>query len=271
MSKGPPATQMSDRRIALLVDADNIAQSKIGAIVAELSSYGVANIRRAYGDWTSGNLKGWKDKLHLFAIRPMQQFSYSAGKNATDMALVIDAMELLYTQELDGFCIVSSDADFTPLIMQLRANGRNVYGFGERKTPEPFVNACTTFLYLDTLEDSGAGPEAEVAPTRPTSKPSAASESKTAEGVRNLAGDTKLVTALRGGVEASARDDGWALLANAGSAAQRQASIDPRNYGVKDFTALFEGTKLFEIVKAENGHPYVADRRNKARAPRPGV
>jgi uncharacterized protein (TIGR00288 family) len=199
MSKGPPETSMSNRRIALLVDADNITQAKIGAIVAELSSYGVANIRRAYGDWTSGNLKGWKEKLHLFAIRPMQQFSYSAGKNATDMALVIDAMELLYTQELDGFCIVSSDADFTPLVMQLRANGRDVYGFGERKTPEPFVNACTTFLYLDTLEESGAGPEAEAAPTRSTSKPSAASGSKTAGCVRNLAGDTKLVTALRGG------------------------------------------------------------------------
>lgn len=273
MSKGPPATPMSDRRIALLVDADNITQSKIGAIVAELSSYGVANIRRAYGDWTSGNLKGWKDELHLFAIRPMQQFSYSEGKNATDMALVIDAMELLYTQELDGFCIVSSDADFTPLVMQLRANGRHVYGFGERKTPEPFVNACTNFLYLDTLEDSGAGPEAgaKVAPTKSTSKPSAASGSKAADCVRNLAGDTKLVTALGGGVEASAREDGWALLANAGSAAQRQASIDPRNYGVKGFTALFERTKLFEIVRAESGHPYVADKRNKGRAPRPGV
>lgn len=266
MSKGQPATPMSDCRIALLVDADNITQAKIGAIVAELSSYGVANIRRAYGDWTSGNLKGWKDKLHLFAIRPMQQFSYSAGKNATDMALVIDAMELLYTQELDGFCIVSSDADFTPLVMQLRANGRNVYGFGERKTPEPFVNACTTFLYLDTLGDPGAGPEPEAAP-----KPAPVSASKPAECVRNLAGDTKLVTALRGGVEASAREDGWALLGTAGSAAQRQASIDPRNYGVKGFTALFERTKLFEIVKAESGHAYVADRRNKARAPRPGV
>jgi uncharacterized protein (TIGR00288 family) len=271
MSKGLPTTPMSDRRIALLVDADNITQSKIGAIVAELSSYGVANIRRAYGDWTSGNLKGWKDKLHLFAIRPMQQFSYSAGKNATDMALVIDAMELLYTQELDGFCIVSSDADFTPLVMQLRANGREVYGFGERKTPEPFVNACTTFLYLDTLENSVADPEAEVVSRRSTSKPTAASGLRPGESIRNLAGDTKLVTALRGGVESSAREDGWALLANAGSAAQRQASIDPRNYGVKGFTALFERTKLFEIVKTESGHPYVADRRNKARASRPGV
>src|SRR6202000_2266317 len=99
------------------------------------------------------NLKGWKDKLHEFAIRPIQQFSYSTGKNATDIALVIDAMELLYTQKPDAFCLASSDADFTPLVMQLKANGHDVYGFGERKTPTPFVNACTTFLYLDTLED----------------------------------------------------------------------------------------------------------------------
>lgn len=140
----------------MLIDADNVSNSKIAAILAELSRYGTANIRRAYGDWTSAGLKGWKDKLHDFAIRPIQQFCYSNGKNATDIALVIDAMELLYTQELDGFCIASSDADFTPLVMQLRANGHDVYGFGERKTPKPFVNACTTFLYLDSLGDPGA-------------------------------------------------------------------------------------------------------------------
>lgn len=110
-------------------------------MLAELSKYGTANIRRAYGNWTSPQLKDWKDKLHDFAIRPVQQFSYSDGKNATDIALVIDAMELLYTQKLNAFCLASSDADFTPLVMQLRANGHEVYGFGERKTPSPFVNA----------------------------------------------------------------------------------------------------------------------------------
>ena len=136
-----PAPGDAASRIALLVHADNISHAKLGAIVGELSRYGVANVRRAYGDWTNATLKGWKDKLHLFAIRPMQQFSYSAGKNATDMALVIDAMELLYTQDLDAFCIASSDADFTPLVMQLRANGRAVYGFGERKTPESMIGS----------------------------------------------------------------------------------------------------------------------------------
>lgn len=266
-----------DRRIALLIDADNVSHSKIAAILAELSKYGTANIRRAYGDWASSGLKGWKDKLHAFAVRPIQQFSYSTGKNATDIALVIDAMELLYTQKPDAFCIASSDADFTPLVMQLKANGHDVYGFGERKTPEPFVNACTTFLYLDSLAD----PEAQAA-TSPKAKASARTKTNAkdeekakadapAKLKRTLAQDAALVTALRGGVEASAREDGWAQLSAAGSATKRQAPIDPRNYGVKNFPALFEATGLFEIVKAENGHAYVADKRNKDRAPRPTI
>jgi uncharacterized protein (TIGR00288 family) len=132
---------ISDRRIALLIDADNVSHGKIAAILAELSKYGTANIRRAYGDWANTRLKGWKDKLHKLAIRPIQQFNYSVVKNATDIALVIDAIELLYTQKPDAFCLVSSDADFTPLVMQLKARGHEVYGFGECKTPAPFVNA----------------------------------------------------------------------------------------------------------------------------------
>jgi uncharacterized protein (TIGR00288 family) len=259
------------RRIALLIDADNVSHTKIAAILAELSRYGTANIRRAYGDWASAGLKGWKEKLLAFAIRPIQQFSYSAGKNATDIALVIDAMELLYTQDLDAFAIASSDADFTPLVMQLRANGHDVYGFGERKTPAPFVNACTTFLYLDSLVD----PEApEPAPRTTRVRPNSKVEDKMKDHSvtnpkRSLAQDAPLITALRGGVEAAAREDGWALLSTAGSATKRQAPIDPRNYGVKNFPALFEATGLFEIIKAENGQSYVADIRNKERAPRP--
>jgi uncharacterized protein (TIGR00288 family) len=167
---GPTRTR-SDRRIALLIDADNVSHSKIAAMLAELSKYGTANIRRAYGDWGSSSLKGWKDKLHDFAIRPIQQFSYSTGKNATDIALVIDAMELLYTQKPDAFCLASSDADFTPLVMQLKANGHEVYGFGDRKTPNPFVNACTTFLYLDSLDDP--------APSFPSAEPGAKPKAKT--------------------------------------------------------------------------------------------
>lgn len=256
-----------DRRIALLVDADNVSHAKIAAMLAELSKYGTANIRRAYGDWASPGLKGWKDKLHEFAIRPIQQFSYSAGKNATDIALVIDAMELLYTQKPDAFCIASSDADFTPLVMQLKANGHEVYGFGERKTPAPFVAACTTFLFLDGLGAPDAVPAANNAAAKPMA---GKQEAAAAAGAgKTLAQDSGLVTILRGAVEAAAGDDGWAAMPAAGSAAKRQAPIDPRNYGVKNFPALFAATGLFEIVKGEGGQSWVADKRNKDREKAP--
>lgn len=283
MEPDQPLSISPSRRIALLIDADNVSSTKVAAMLAELAKYGTANIRRAYGDWGSAGLKGWKTKLHEFAIRPIQQFSYSKGKNATDIALVIDAMELLYTQKLDAFCIASSDADFTPLIMQLKANGHEVYGFGERKTPAPFVNACTTFLYLDSL-DGAAGPDqSEEQPSKKAATAKAKAKVKTgakagtedetvfpaAARPRPLSQDATLVTILRGAVEASAREDGWAAMSAAGSAAKRQAPIDPRNYGVKNFPGLFEATGLFEIFKAESGQSYVADKRNAERSPRP--
>lgn len=256
-------------RIALLIDADNISHAKVAAILAELSRYGTANIRRAYGDWASSGLKGWKDKLHEFAIRPIQQFSYSTGKNATDIALVIDAMELLYTQELDAFCLASSDADFTPLVMQLKANGHEVYGFGERKTPTPFVNACTTFLFLDNLAATDGVAKAASEPKQPT-KPKAKDAPQVMKPEsKSLSQDTKLVTILRGAVEATASDNGWATMQAAGSAAKRQAPIDPRNYNAKNFAALFAATGLFEIIKTDNGQTYVANKRNKDRAAKP--
>ncbi len=271
MDFGPPLA-VPDRRIALLIDADNVSHAKISTILAELSKYGTANIRRAYGDWANARLKGWKEKLHEFAIRPIQQFSYSTGKNATDIALVIDAMELLYTQKIDAFCLASSDSDFTPLVMQLKANGHDVYGFGERKTPDPFVNACTTFLYLDS-GDEGASPSIAVISNGITkSAAKSGTNSDAAAGVtakKLLCQNTKLVSVLRGAVEASARDDGWALLSTAGSAAKRQAPIDPRNFGVRNFPALFEATGLFKIFKVEGGQSYVSDKRNKDCTPSP--
>lgn len=255
-----------ERRIALLIDADNISHDWIAMILAELSARGTVNIRRAYGDWGSPHLAGWKEQLHAYAIRPIQQFSYTKHKNATDIALVIDAMELLYTQKLDGFCIASSDADFTPLVMQLRANGHDVYGFGERKTPAAFVNACTTFLFLEKTAEPAAAKKP--APQGVGAAKSAVAVPKPAK-VAVLASDTRLVIILRGAVETSKRDDGWALLATAGGAAKRLAPIDPRNYGQKNFPALFEATGLFEIVKCDDGKVYIADRRNKDRAVKP--
>ena len=140
-----------EKRIALLIDADNAPAGKIDLVLAEVARHGVANVRRAYGNWKSSNLKGWEAVLHEYAIRPIQQFAYSSGKNASDMAMVIDAMDLLYARNLDGFAIVSSDADFTPLVMRLLTDGMKVYGFGEKKTPSPFVNACSKFTYVEAL------------------------------------------------------------------------------------------------------------------------
>ena len=159
----------SDRRIALLIDADNVPHSKIADMLAELSKYGTANIRRAYGDWASAGLKNWKDKLHDFAIRPIQQFSYSTGKNATDIALVIDAMELLYTQELDAFCLASSDADFTPLVMQLKANGHEVVGLrlvmvSVPKLPSIACPTPVTSIPLIRIVPSPSGAEIAIEP-----------------------------------------------------------------------------------------------------------
>ncbi len=263
-------TNASNKNIALLIDCDNVSHAHISKIIAELSKYGTANIRRAYGDWSASGIKGWREKLHEFAIRPIQQFSYTSGKNATDMALVIDAMELLYTQKPDAFGIVSSDGDFTPLIMQLRANGHEVFGFGERKTPDPFVNACTSFLYLDgeiptevsepVVKPNG---EATVSKKLPVSKPKKIAAKSDP---RKLSQDTKLVTILRGAVEACAREDGWAAMSAVGSAAKRQAPIDPRNYGEKTFTTLFEAVGLFDVVRTKSGQAYVADKRNKDRS-----
>ena len=153
-----------EKRIALLIDADNAPASKIDVILAEVARHGAANVRRAYGNWKSANLKQWEATLHAYAIRPIQQFAYSSGKNASDMAMVIDAMDLLYARNLDAFAIVSSDADFTPLVMRILGDGVKVYGFGEKKTPEPFVNACSQFTYVEGLVQPSAKPDAADAP-----------------------------------------------------------------------------------------------------------
>ena len=266
MEQDPQSARAPDSRIALLIDADNVSHTYIRAMLTELSKYGTANIRRAYGNWGADGLKGWRDKLHESAIRPMQQFSYSAGKNATDIALVIDAMELLYTQKPDAFCIASSDADFTPLVMRLKENGHEVYGFGEHKTPAPFREACTTFVFLEGLVAAAAPAEALAKPPKAAKK----SDDKPAAKLP-IAQDAKLIEVLRGAVEAAMYDDGWASMSAAGSTAKRQAPIDPRNYGVKNFPALFEATGLFDIYKDEDGRSYVSDKRNKDRAEKPAT
>lgn len=223
-----------EKRIALLIDADNAPAAKIDVILDEIARHGSANVRRAYGNWKSQHLVGWEKKLHAYAIRPIQQFAYSTGKNASDMAMVIDAMDLLYAGNLDGFAIVSSDADFTPLVMRLRNDGVAVYGFGEEKTPEPFVKACSTFLYLEKLGvESGSGPAQVV-------KPRTEAE---------LRGDDALVRMLRGAVSASANEEGWTHLGPVGVHLRNQSSFDERNYGYRNLSSLIEATGLFEVKR----------------------
>lgn len=222
----------TELRIALLIDADNAPAARIEPILTELARHGVANVRRAYGNWKNPHLKGWEETLHAYAIRPIQQFAYTSGKNASDMAMVIDAMDLLYARTLDGFAIVSSDADFTPLVMRLRNENMRVFGFGEEKTPLPFVKACSTFLYLEKL---GAAADEDKSPAvRP--KRSA-----------DLRGDATLVHLLRNAVSATADDSGWSHLGVVGSHIRNQTSFDERNYGYRNLSALIEATGLFEL------------------------
>ncbi len=246
-------TLRPEAHIALLIDADNSPAAKIGLILTELSTFGVTNVRRAYGNWKKSELKGWEEKLHEHAIRPMQQFDYSKGKNASDMAMVIDALELLYTDRPDAFGIVSSDADFTPLVMHLRAKGAAVYGFGAAKTPEPFVNACSRFLFLEKLgaEELGEpGESGEAAPAAPLRVTTA-----------QLKQDAKLVTLLRHAVQAAADESGWARVGAVGQQIGNQASFDSRNYGYATLTKLLAATQLFEMAHEGTSQVSVRDKR----------
>jgi uncharacterized protein (TIGR00288 family) len=234
-----------EMRIALLIDADNAPASKIDVILAEVARHGAANVRRAYGNWKSPSLKPWEETLHTYAIRPIQQFAYSKGKNASDMAMVIDAMDLLYARSVDAFALVSSDADFTPLVMRILTDGMKVYGFGEKKTPEPFVNACSQFTYVEGLVQASAMPDE---PVLKASDP------------KKLRGDTRLVQMLRSAVDASHGDEGWANLSQVGNQIGNQASFDPRNYGYQRLHDLIEATGLFE-VKRQNKVVLVRDKR----------
>jgi len=227
----------TNQKLAVLVDADNAQPSIVDALLAEIANYGTASVKRIYGDWTSPNLRGWKEVLLEHSIQPIQQFAYTRGKNATDSAMIIDAMDLLYSDAFDGFCIVSSDSDFTKLASRIRESGLAVYGFGEKKTPSPFVAACDKFIYTEVLLDSGDDSQV------PTKKSSA-----------ELKQDTKLVGSLRKAVEASSDESGWALLAHVGSHLNNQASnFDPRNYGYGKLGELVKATKLFDFEERPIG------------------
>lgn len=251
-----------EKRIALLIDADNMPADKVDDILSELSRYGVINIRRAYGNWKKAGLHGWEERLHEFAIRPMQQFDLTKSKNASDMALVVDALDLLYTDRPDAFAIVSSDADFTPLVMHLKAKGAAVYGFGRQQTPMPFQRACTQFLLVENMgevlpvaETDAGGASAQEQPVS-----DAVAEASLPFPTNKLKQDTRLVKLLRGAVESAAAEDGWAQLGQVGKHISNQAPFDARNYGYPKLVALIEATQLFD-VKRHNLSVFVRDKR----------
>ena len=224
----------SGARLAVLIDADNFNQPALAeALLAEVAQYGIASVRRIYGDWTRPNLGGWKKVLNEHAIQPIQQFSYTSGKNATDSAMIIDAMDLLYTERFDGFCIVSSDSDFTRLAARIREAGLTVYGFGEEKTPKPFVAACDKFIYVEVL--GGDAPDDEQKP-------------RARKAPKSLKADKRLLGLVRAAIDANAEDDGWAHLGPVGQHISKQApDFDPRNWGYRKLSDLVRAVGLFEL------------------------
>jgi uncharacterized LabA/DUF88 family protein len=232
--------EASQDKLAVLIDADNTQATIIEGLLAEVAKYGVASVKRIYGDWTNTNLRSWKDKLLDYAIQPIQQFSYTTGKNATDSAMIIDAMDLLYSEKLDGFCIVSSDSDFTRLASRIRESGRRVYGFGEKKTPRAFVSVCDKFIYTEILRDREDDED--------DAKPAAKTR-------RDFKGDRKLIRLLRETVEDLADDSGWAYLGGVGQKITlRSSEFDPRNYGFRKLADLFRALPQFETEERPQEH-----------------
>jgi uncharacterized LabA/DUF88 family protein len=241
-------------RLAVLIDADNARADLIEPLLKEIAKYGTSHVKRIYGDWTNPNLNRWKEKLNQFAIQPIQQFGYTTGKNATDSALIIDAMDLLYTQNFDGFCIVSSDSDFTRLACRLRESGLVVYGFGEKKTPESFIKACDKFIYTEILGQ--AEDMTEISLSQPpltkdkaSSGVSALTVAKTTEG-QKLKTNKKLISLLKDAYEAIVDEDEWVHLGTFGSQLTKLSpSFDSRNYNYKKLSDLVQATEIFEIKK----------------------
>jgi uncharacterized protein (TIGR00288 family) len=249
----------NSNKIALLIDCDNVSHESIEGVLEELAKYGTVNIRHAHGNWKSSNLTGWVEKIHPNAIRPIQQFAYTSGKNATDSAMIIDAMDLLYSNTgktvlysntVDAFALMTSDSDFTPLVMRILESGKAVYGFGERKTPMPFVQACSQFIYTENLQeklDNG---------TQDTIKLKAKSRNE-------LRGDTALVKLLRTAAEQTSEDDGWSHLGKVGKYISNNSSFSPINYGYQKLSELIKASELFEVkMKNNNSVMYICDNRS---------
>lgn len=228
-----------DLRIAVLIDADNVSDKYVKVIFDELSNHGIPTYKRIYGDWTKPQLAQWKNVLLDYSISPIQQYSYTSGKNATDAALIIDAMDILYSQNVDGFCIVSSDSDFTRLAARLREAGKQVIGMGEKKTPPAFIAACEKFKYLDVLYGASLPKEESVK-------------------VNGRSTDL-LVDMLKTIITEQSDDDGWAFLGEIGSIlSKRMPDFDTRNYGYQKLTPLVSSLKVFEIQSRKTSNPNIS-------------
>ncbi len=225
-----------DNKLAVLIDGDNVPSKYIKEMMEEITKYGTPTIKRIYGDWTKPHLAKWKNVLLETAINPIQQYSYTTGKNATDSAMIIDAMDILYSGSVDGFCLVSSDSDFTKLATRLREAGMQVFGIGEKKTPDPFIVACDKFIYLEILHQ-------DQEPDGSKSKTSKSNVDKITP---------KVIRLLKQTVDDAADEDGWAFMGDVGSLIlKKQPNFDSRNFGFDKLTPLFKSTNQFEIEQKD--------------------
>jgi len=259
-----------DLRLAVLIDADNISYSNIKAMMEEIAKYGTPTFKRIYGDWTKPTLSGWKTVLLENAISPIQQYSYTIGKNSSDSALIIDAMDILYSGRVDGFCIVSSDSDFTRLATRLREAGMKVFGIGEKKTPPAFIASCNKFIYLEILKE-----ELQQESLKPTVKTSTKITRPTVSTI-----DRGLIKLIADSISDIAEEDGWVFLGVLGNLIlKKQPDFDPRNYGYGKLVDLIKNIPEFEIDRRATGknnvfHIYVRQKENfsndrfKAQKPR---
>jgi uncharacterized LabA/DUF88 family protein len=230
-----------DLKLAVLIDGDNIPSSYVKELMEEIAKYGNPTIKRIYGDWTSPRLSKWKNILLENAITPIQQYGYTIGKNATDSAMIIDAMDILYSEKVNGFCLVSSDSDFTRLATRLREAGMKVIGIGEKKTPDPFIVACDKFIYIEILKYQSEGSESELIESMSLIK-------------NNIDKITpKVIKLISSTISDLADDDGWAFLGDVGNLLQKkQPNFDSRNYGFQKLTPLIKSIKKFDIEQRES-------------------
>ena len=270
-----------DLRLAVLIDADNAPRSALGDVMAEVAVYGTPTIKRIYGDWTTPNLASWKPLLLENAITPVQQYGYTTGKNSTDSAMIIDAMDILYTGQVDGFVLVSSDSDFTRLAIRLREAGKKVYGMGEKKTPNPFIVACDKFVYIEVIRSAAQQERAEEAareePKEPPKPARRAARKKGAEAAPPLAPEAEppsrvpkeIITLLADSVEMLADEDGYAPLGEvANLLVRKKRDFDPRNFGFSKLSKLVKALPRFEVDVRQGGqsnmkHFFVRDKERK--------